>query len=234
MYFFDVFDYYNFGSSNAWLETGIGGGAVGCTGGPIPGDFQDYFGTANETKNAFLKSVHEWFIAAKTGGSYDISKPIDEGCSPSYDELWNEYNDAYVIFAVAFIELKDTIMLYDYYYNTLYSTRNSIPQWDMTYEEYLDYWVNTTATYYTGSTSTTIQVVGAWPDSTNYDVPVTLNYGTTFTQDDLIARIANYESAIKGYMCSIKKMMSVIDGDTFDEYVYDENGNYNINNFGMV
>jgi hypothetical protein len=234
MYFFDLFDYYGVGDISSWLNNGVSGVGVGCTGGPIPSDFQDYFSFASQTKDAFVKSVNEWFIASKAGSSYELASPIDDGCLPTYDDLWYEHNDAYVIYEVAILELKHTIILYEYYYNMFYSLRDTMPQWDVTYEEYKDYWVNTVGDYYTGSTSITIQCFSAWPDMTPYDVPVTLNYGTTFTQDDLIARIANYESAIKGYMCSVKKMMSVMDGDTFDEYVYDENGNYNINNIGIV
>jgi len=234
MYFFDIQDYYTLTSPNNWNDTGMGGVAVGCAGAPVSNDILDYFTTANSTGDAFLKATNEWWQASRgVGGISGWTDPLpDDGCSPNYADLWNYNNTCTINYKIAIRELEYTIILHDYYYNWYYSTKDTNPFWNKTYAEYIDWHVNVQGDAMTGSTSSTIRIT--WPDMTPYDVPVTLNYGTTFTQDDLIARIANYESAIKGYMCSVKKMMSVMDGDTFDEYVYDENGNYNINKIGII
>ena len=103
----------------------------------------------------------------------------------------------------------------------------------MTHAEYIDYKVNTQIYCRTGTTISTWPIQNYCPTN-QVHTPITLNYGTSFTNADLKVRVTKYENAIKAYMCQVKKMMSVIDGDTFDEYIYDDNGNYNINKIGML
>lgn len=234
MYFFDLTDYYTFHNPTGWEQNGLGSVGVGCAGGPIPTDFGDYFTTAQATADAFLKASHQWFMASRNGGGESgwTTPLMDDGCSPSYNDLWDYNNTCIVNFQVAFEELRETIILHDYYYNWYYSTKNTNPFWDKTYAEYIDWHVNVQGDAMTGSTSGTVSI--SLPDNTPFNVPVTFNYGTSFTKADLQARVTKYEIAIKALMCSLKNMMSVMDGDTFDEYVYDENGNYNINKIGII
>ena len=241
MYFFDLQDYYSLSPSQQadWQQNGIGGAGVGCAGSPSPHDFADYYGTARETRNAFLKAINEWQMAnlSITCGNVNTGEGrIDDGCVPSIYDLQDEYNACLVDYNVSQMELMYTLPLHEYYYNWYYSTKTTNPLWDMTYAQYINYWVNI---HNGGDECRTGTTTGTWPVLTScpriiIDVPVIYNYGTSFTNADLKAKVTKYETAIKALMCSLKNMMSVIDGDTFDEYIYDDNGNYNINKIGML
>lgn len=230
MYFFDIIDYYTLPSPSNWADTGMGGTAVGCAGAPMPNDWDEYFTTAYSAADAFLKVFNEWWLASKATGQ-ETYPNMDDGCTPNYDDLLNTNNTLIVEYRVRFAELTKTLMLHDYYYEWLYSIRDSQPIWNKTYEEYKYYLVNNLMAN-TGSTSTTIAVSS--PSGGTQYIPVTINYGTSFTKADLQTKVTNYENAIKALMCGIKNMLSVMDGDTFDEYVYDSNGNYNTNKIGII
>ena len=234
MYFFDITDYYTLPNPTDWNNTGMGGVAVGCAGAPVSNDILDYFTTANATADAFLKATHEWWAASRgVGGISGWTDPLpDDGCSPNYSDLWNYNNTCTINYKIAIRELQQTIILHDYYYNWYYSTKDTNPFWNKTYAEYIDWHVNVQGDAMTGSESSTIGIL--LPDNTQIHVPVTYNYGTSFTTADLQAKVTKHEDAMKALMCSLKNMMSVMDGDTFDEYVYDENGNYNINKIGII
>jgi len=49
---------------------------------------------------------------------------------------------------------------------------------------------------------------------------VKYSYGTAFTQTELQQKVDKLDNSMKTYMCSLKNMLSVMDGDTFDELAY--------------
>lgn len=237
MYFFDLLDYYYVSPAQqtAWQQNGFGGAGVGCAGGPLPNDYEDYYATARATTDAFLKGVNEWFLASY---NRDCDKTIfpDDGCVNRYDDLLDEHNILTTDMVTSQAELMYTLPLHEYYYNWYYSTKDTDPLWDMTYPEYINYWVNIRNGGGDCRTGTTTDVwsMQVFCPTTVVDIPTTFNYGTSFTKADLQAKVTKYENSIKAFMCHIKKMMSIMDGDTFDEYIYDSNGNYNINKIGML
>ena len=238
MYFFDLLDYYKLppAQQSEWQQNGFGGAAVGCAGGPLPHDFEDYFGAQRATRDAFFKAVNQWFLSNNPTVCDENQEHIDNGCVPSHYDLWDEYNIISNEFFVAQGELTLTLLLHEYYYDWYYSTKNTNPFWDMTYAEYINYWVNIHGggnDYRTGTT-TEMRKIQTYCPTVDTFVPLIYNFGTSFTNADLKVRVTKYENAIKAYMCQIKKMMSIMDGDTFDEYIYDDNGNYNINKIGML
>lgn len=230
MYFFDLYDYYLLPSPSNWAELGLSGTIVGCAGSPMPSDWGDVFTTAEQTANAFVKALNEWRLASITTGQ-EVYPSMDDGCSPNYSDVWITFNTLLVEYRVRFAELRDTLMLHDYYYEWLYNIRDFNPNWDKTYDEYKDFIV-TLGMGATGSTSTTISITP--PDGGIQFIPVTINYGTSFTKADLETKVTNYENAIKALMCGVKNMFSVMDGDTFDESIYDSNGDFDINKIGMI
>jgi hypothetical protein len=215
MYFFDLADYYGSWSSNPWNLYNIAGGTVGCGGSLSPSDWQDYYGTATETTNAFRKAINDWFKASVSCNGYSIGS----GCTNTYNDLYIENEMAYLDFTVARREFFRTVMLYEYFYD--YGVASGAPSsfYQGTYEEYVDYWVNTQGDYYTGSTTITDQIYNPYTDALS-SITVTNNYGTAFTQTQLQQKVDNLDNTMKTYMCTLKNMLSVMDGDTFDELVY--------------
>lgn len=227
MYFFDIQDYYAAYNvnPNEWGDYGFSGIMVGCAGGPIPTDWVDYFSTARETANAFFKALNEWYLASSTMG---YTEDMDDGCSPSYADLYNEFNNNYIDFMVTRTELYRTIPLHKYYYDWLVEVNapNSVfPSIaGGTYQSYIEYFLNI-GEYSTGTTTGNISFYNPYTESSSA-VTVTYNYGTSFEVSDLQTKVENYETAMKSMMCSIKNMWSVMDGDTFDELAVDEDGNF--------
>jgi hypothetical protein len=226
MYFYDIEDYYNAINVNPseWGNYGFSGIMVGCAGGPIPTDWEDYFTTARATFDAFRKSLQEWYLASSSDG---FTEPIDEGCSPSYADLYNEYNNTYIDFVVTRSELFQTIPLHRYYYDWLVEVNASESVFPSiaggTYESYKEYYIN--LDFKTGTTTGNLGFYNPYTQSSSA-VTVTFNYGTSFEVSDLQTKVDNYETAMKSMMCSVKNMWSVMDGDTFDELVVDDNGNF--------
>jgi hypothetical protein len=226
MYFFDIEDYYtaNNVNPNEWGDYGFSGIMMGCAGGPIPTDWVDYFTTARATFDAFRKALQEWYLASSSVGS---TEPMDEGCSPSYADLYNEYNNTYIDFVVTRTELFDTIPLHRYYYDWLVEVNASASVFPSiaggTYESYKEFYIN--GDFKTGTTTGNISFYNPYTESLSA-VTVTYNYGTSFEVSDLQTKVDDFENAMKSMMCSVKNMWSVMDGDTFDELVVDDNGNF--------
>jgi len=223
MYFFDLGDYYSYGfAPNSWNQTGISGVGVGCAGGLAPVDWGDYFTTARATSDAFFKSVIDWFRASASSG---YTESIDVGCSPSYLDLWVDYIEKKIIWQSTRYELDKTIFLYVANYEYLSQDpifKNAHP----TYEDYFEFAYNT----YDQLTGTTVgtrnEPINPFPPTQFSAVSITYDFGTSFENSDLITRMTDDENALKEMMCSIKNMWSVIDGDTFDELVVDDDGNF--------
>jgi hypothetical protein len=227
MYFFDIADYYSTGniSKTDWLNYGIVGTMLGCAGGPIPDDWGNYITTANATSDAFLKAVNQWYLSSSAMG---YTEPMDDGCSPSYADLYNDFNNNYVNFYVKRQELFGTIPLHKYYYDWKVSVNapgSLFP--DMlggTYESYKQFYLNT-GDYFTGTDTGSVTIYNPYTESVSA-VTVTYNYGTSFDVSDLQTKVDDFETSMKDMMCSLKNMWSVMDGDTFDELVVDDNGNF--------
>lgn len=221
MYFFDLEDYvYNF-QSDRWNETGFSGLVIGCAGGPTPSDWGDLLGTGRATRDAFLKAVYEWFVASTNSG---YTETIDQGCSPSYLDLWVDYIEKKIDWDTIREELTKTIDLYRFNYDFLTKDPAYKAQFP-TYEEWFEDRYNS-LDQQTGSTTTTVNELINPYSNTFSAVTVTYNYGTSFENSDIITRVTDDENAMKAMMCSLKNMWSVIDGDTFDELVVDDNGDF--------
>jgi hypothetical protein len=222
MYFFDLDDYYSRFDDQNWNDYGIGGVNVGCGGGLSSTDWEDLLGTGRATSDAFYKAIIDWFRASASSG---YTESIDVGCSPSYLDLWVDFIEKKIIWQKTRYELEKTIYLYvaNYEYRSQDPTfKNTHP----TYEDYFE-WAYNNYSHLTGTT------VGTMNEPINPFLPVqfsavsvTYNFGTSFQNSDLIARMTDDENALKELMCSIKNMWSVMDGDTFDELVVDDNGNF--------
>ena len=223
MYFFDIEDYYSTYSQNAWDKQGYSS-IVGCALSYKPTDFEDIFITASATNDAFFKGIIQWYLVVSVSG---FTQTIDNGCSPSYADLFDDVNQKYIGYQISFQELARTVILHRYYYETTLQLSPNAPVFSLgnTYEDYLHYYVNGINDWYTGSTNSTIRVYNPYT-LTNEDVTVTYNYGTSFEHSDLVNKVNTYETEIKAFMCSVKNLMSGIDGDTFDELAVDENGNF--------
>ena len=224
MYFFDLGDYYNPGPDleNKWLNYGYINTTVGCMGGPFPADWEDYASTARATTDAFLKAVHEWYLASSAMG---YTEPIDDGCSPSYADVYYQYIVDMIDFRVKRSELFDTINLYRYYYDWLVTVNAPNPSIaGGTYESYKEYCVDSLGSK-TGTTTSSFSFYNPYTETTSATT-VTYNYGTSFETNDLQTKVDDYETSMKSMMCSLKNMWSVMDGDTFDELAVDDNGNF--------
>ena len=220
MYFFDIMDYYSF-AGNSWLETGNSGGIVGCGGGPLPTDWQDFFATATATRDAFYKGTYEWFLASASSG---YTENLDQGCSPEYLDLWVNMIEKQIEYEKYFFILDKTIYLFRLNYDYSLPNQSSYP----TYEDYFEFAYNFSSwSQQTGTTTDTRNmVINPFPPIQFSAVSVTYDYGTSFENSDLETLVTNYDTAMKEFMCSIKNMWSVIDGDTFDELWVDDNGNF--------
>jgi hypothetical protein len=223
MYFFDIYDYYSNYTQTTWNNAGYST-AAGCALSYKPTDFQDLFGTARATRDAFIKAITEWYLVVSQSG---FTQTIDNGCSPSYADLFDDVNQKYIGYQISFKELTSTVILHRYYYETTLQLSPNAPVFSLgnTYEDYLHYYLDGNNDWYTGSTNSTIRVYNPYT-LTMEDVTVTYNYGTSFEHSDLVSKVNNYETDIKAFMCSVKNLMSGIDGDTFDELVVDENGDF--------
>lgn len=140
------------------------------------------------------------------------------GCTMNYAETYAKFNESYINFVVAREEFFNTAPLYEYFYTYGKTLNLNLPQFSGDYETYKTYCVNTPEIdSKTGSTTTEYGLTTALANGRRADVDITLNYGTSFTNAELQTRVANYETKIKDYMCNVKNLMSVIDGDTFSE-----------------
>jgi len=222
MYFFDIEEYWEGFDSNKWANTGVSDVNVGCAGGPRPKDWEDLFSTARALRDSFFKNVSEWFIESGQSG---YTENIDQGCSPTYLDLWVNYIEKKVEWEILRTELTFTINLYRFNYD--YLTQD--PEYKTQYPTYTE-WFESTYNDFGQRTGTTIEnineVINPFPPRELSAVTVTFNYGTSFENSDLITKITNYENAMKELMCTVKNMISIMDGDTFDELVVDDNGNF--------
>ena len=231
MYFFDLADYYgtSFSSVKSWYEVGVGGYGGCATAFLQGGDIQDAFGTARETSNAFFMAIDEWYVTVSQSG---YTQAIDNGCSPSYADLYDDFNQQKINFIIKRDELQRTYILYDYFYETMLELNPSYGNYP-THNSWITHWLNIGSNIYmTGSTNGTIRVYNPYT-LTNEDVTVTFNYGTSFEHSDFVTKIDNYEESLKQLMCSLKNVWAGIDGDTFDELVVDENGGF-VSNSGTT
>ena len=217
MYFFDILDYYIYEGGD-WLETGNSGSVVGCGGGPLPADWGDLFTTARANRNAFQKATSEWFLATASSG---YTENLDQGCSPTYLDLWVNMIEKEIEYEKYLEILTKTIYLYRFNYEYNLQIQSS-----STYEEYFEFAYNT-YDQETGTTTNTVnKVINPFSPIQYSAVSVTYDFGTSFENSDLETLVTNYDTAMKEYMCSIKNMWSVIDGDTFDELWVDDDGNF--------
>jgi hypothetical protein len=236
MYFFDLYDYYTYNSDETtWYNTGRNYVGVGCAGFIKPNDFADYGTTADATRDAFLKALSEWFLASSASGNAYIDgfTPInyrpDSGCTPTYNEIWVNCMYDYCDWQVSKYELMGTINLNRYYYNAFTNPPLNYPDFvGKTYEEFLDYMI-TYEDSYTGVSTVNISIYNPYTSSASA-ITKTVNFGTSFEISDLKVKVNNYDNLMKKFMCSVKNMMAVIDGDTFDELPYDNNLNFSPNN----
>jgi hypothetical protein len=218
MYFFDFEDYWTF-DSDTWSESGNGGSVVGCGGGAIPADWEDLLGTARATRDAFKKAVAEWFITSAQSG---FTQTIDQGCSPTYLNLWVDMIEKQIEFDKYVEILTKTLFLFRFNYDYSLTSQATYP----TYEDYFDFAYNNWGQE-TGTTTNTVNVpINPFPPLQLSAVSVTYDYGTSFETSDLETLYNDYDTSMKEYMCSIKNMWSVIDGDTFDELWVDDDGNF--------
>jgi len=217
MYFFDLMDYYTF-AGNSWLETGNSGAIVGCGGGVFPNDWNDLLGTARATRDSFKKATNQWFLATAGSG---YTENLDQGCSPTYLDLWVSMIEKYVEYEKYLKIIDKTIYLFKFNYDYSLPRQSEYP----TYEDYFVFAYDT----WEQQTGTTVGTLNVTINPFTYQtsaVTVTYDYGTSFENSDLDTLVTNYDNAIKDFMCSIKNMWSVIDGDTFDELWVDDNGNF--------
>lgn len=217
MYFFDLGDYWIF-NKDYWNDLGDGGTGVGCGGGALPSDWEDLLSTARATRDAFKKSISEWFLISAQSG---YTQNIDQGCSPTYLDLWVNMVEKLIEYEKYLNVLGKTIYLFRFNYDYSIPMQTSHP----TYEDYFEYAYSAWGQE-TGTTVNTINMV-VNPFTYQYSaVSVTYDFGTSFENSDLETLVTNYDTAMKEFMCSIKNMWSVIDGDTFDELWVDESGNF--------
>jgi hypothetical protein len=205
MYFFDIIDYYPISPDiSNWLNYGVTTTTVGCAGGPIPDDWENYFTTARATSDAFFKAVNNWFIESSASG---YTESLDVGCSPSYKDLYGDYNNLYIDFIVARTELYRTVPLHKYYYDWLVEVNAPGSEFPYmvggTYESYIEYFLNE-GNYSTGTTTGNINIYNPFTES----------------------KVDSYETTMKSLLCGVKNMWSIMDGDTFDELVVDGNDNF--------
>lgn len=218
MYFFDIMDYYIF-EANAWSQVGLSGSIVGCGGGPSPADWDDLNSTARATRDAFYKSIYEWFLASASSG---YTENLDQGCSPDYLDLWVNMIEKQIEYEKYFYIFFKTIYLFKFNYDYSLPHQSSYP----TYEDYFEFAYTTWGQQTGTTTDTRNMVINPFPPIQYSAVSVTYDFGTSFENSDLETLVTNYDTAMKEYMCSIKNMWSVIDGDTFDELWVDENGDF--------
>lgn len=253
MYFFDLADYYSqsnqeVGSGNtSWYEYGATGKIVGCGAGS--GFFMgDQFGTMREARNAFLKALHQWFLAVDSkptaiDAGYITGPLIDSGCTPSFKETYIELQYKMVEWMNSNDELQATYKLCRYYYdygrelnwNELtisdqpFSGEGIDPSiWGGTYDEYLDYLVNTGGDCSTGSTTTEWGIINPYTNTIS-GITVTTNFGTSFENHDLEYKVKKYDNAMKEFICGVKNFMIKVHGDITD--ALDENGDLDFSIF---
>ena len=219
MYFFDLQDYYYPTSSSGWFDSGISGTIVGCAGGPIQGDWEDVFTTARATSDVFFNAINEYKLS---GLACSNNTTILDTCRVEIFNAWTQESNAMISFIETRAELHNMITLTEYFYN--YNKSAGVSGGCMsasTHDDYVFCRVNNPI-YSENSTGTTtgtaIVNVASGTTFGASAITSTINFGTSFLDSDLQTKFAEYDTAIKNYMCSVKNLMSVIDGDTFDEY----------------
>jgi hypothetical protein len=138
------------------------------------------------------------------------------GCTTTYAEAYAKYNESMINFSIAKLELHHTAVLYEYFYTYGDTLNLNLPQFSGNYATYKTYCVD----YFDARTGTTVNEYSfptALANGLRADVDLTLNYGTSFTNTNLQVRVADYEAKIKDYMCNVKNLLSLVDGDTFSE-----------------
>jgi hypothetical protein len=128
MYFFDILDYYIY-EGGEWLDVGLSGSVVGCGGGPLPADWEELFSTARATRDAFKKMTSQWFVLTASSG---YTENLDQGCSPTYLDLWVDMSVKLTEYEKYLVVLSKTIYLYRFNYYYSLPTQSSYP----TYEDY--------------------------------------------------------------------------------------------------
>lgn len=219
MYFFDFADYFISYSEENWNTKGVSGLVIGCSNSPIPADWEDLFSVCRATRDAFYKSVNEWYLVSAESG---YTENIDQGCTPSYSDLWLDFVEKKVEYEKYLRVFIDTVHLFRFNYDYSPDKQSTYP----TYEDYFNY-IYDAYDQQTGTSSNTVyEVVDPFNPNPKSAITVNYNFGTTFETSDLETAISNYDNAMKEMMCSVKNMWSVIDGDTFDELYVDDNGNF--------
>jgi hypothetical protein len=256
MYFFDLADYYSEPGFNntkqTWYDYGVSFNQVGCGGGP--GFFMDdSFTTASATRDAWLKTFNQWFIAidatptAITEG-FITGPDLDCGCEPDFKSKYIDVQYKYVEYQKTRIELIQTYKLCRYYYDygkalnwqNIPSTTqpfqnelvNPAQAWGGSYEDFKNYLVNIHDAGHgcsTGSTTVNLEISNPYTNYSQSAITVTINFGTSFEVADLTEKVNNYDNAIKDMMCEIKNLFILTYGEMPDGL--DENGNVNYEDY---
>lgn len=218
MYFYDLADYITTARArySYWYDDSILYGAMGSIGGwrgIIGGDYEDDFGTARETGNAYIKALNDYLISCVVT-SINSLRPEDTAISKLY------YND-----------LQDAVQRYYQtirpYHNAIQATKRRyegevINGYTGTYDDWLNNEINkVNPTVIIGTTTDTVNraiyEANTSPGITFIEVTYTINYGSFEEIKNVDKYYNEFKASMNDLMRIAKTAMVLTDNDDFED-----------------
>lgn len=226
MYFFDLEDYRTSASAGYDADRKGGGGGHGIVSCSRPyqhaGDYRDALGTANNTAEAFIKWVHDWFSAS----TISIGNSTNTLARNIY---YNEFIPNFVEYQINFIKYANQSCYTRKHWSAVYvdDINNGQGPNPSTYIPYEEAWSNlvtdgSTVTYgsfssvpYSGATNYLI-ISGSPITDTLTWVPITIIHPQFNDWND--SYYNNHNNSIRKVMGCLKALMKAIDNDDFEDF----------------
>lgn len=219
MYFFDIEDYYTTfrGVNDAAVKDGNYNGANALVTGGIYGHIRasqvsswaDYWVTARATRDAFNKSVIDWYTASTICQNGIICNP------EAHNIFYYEYIPNFINnFTATSIYHNSTQRPYrDYEKAIRPATENPTP-FVGTYTDYVNVYIGT-GEIFSGTVIGTLYDVPQ-PDGSVSAVTISIDYGNGQLTD---AIYYNHDTSLRNLMSSVKRLAKALDNDDFEDYI---------------
>ena len=218
MYFYDLNDYIVSaqGAYPDWYDKSILIGVLGSIGGwrgIIGGDFGDFFGTARETGNAYLKALNQYLLTCRAISNNEL-EPGDAAISKLY---FNDFQDAVQ-------RHHETI---EPYYNAIMATKRRyevkvILGYTGTYDDWLFNEINKEhPNVSTGTTTSSESRIIYDPNESSGQSNIPVTYTTNYGSFEEIKNVDKYYNEFKASMDDLmriaKTAMVLTDNDDFED-----------------
>jgi hypothetical protein len=218
MYFYDLNDYIATAQSAypSWYNDSILFGAMGSIGGwrgILGGDFEDYFGTARETGNAYLKALNQYLLTCRAITNYEL-EPEDAAISKLY---FNDFQDA--------IQRHDETI--EPYHNAIMATKRRyevqvIFGYTGTYDDWLFNEINkVNPNVSTGTTTSSESRLIYDPNESSGQSAIPVTYTINYGSFEEIKNVDKYYNEFKASMDDLMRIMKtamvLTDNDEFED-----------------